>query len=55
MKLIRQAEQVQVRFYTQSGLDSIETNKNGDKGEGPSRLPDAKKDNVGLSIKVLSY
>lgn len=37
-----------MRFYTQARLDSIEANKNGDKGEGPSRLPDAKKDNVCL-------
>lgn len=43
-----QAEHVQVRFYTQTRLDAIEADKNGDKGEGPSRLPDAKKDNVSM-------
>ncbi|WRT66409.1 uncharacterized protein IL334_003365 [Kwoniella shivajii] len=32
------AEHVQVKFYSQAGLDALE------KGEGPSRLPDVKKD-----------
>lgn len=37
---------MQVRFYTQARLDILEKDKKGDKGEGPSRLPDAKKDSV---------
>lgn len=45
---------MQVRFYTQARLDELEANKNGDKGEGPSRLPDAKKDNVGTSFESVS-
>ncbi|WWC62006.1 uncharacterized protein I303_104593 [Kwoniella dejecticola CBS 10117] len=32
------AEHVQVKFYTEAGLEALE------KGEGPSKLPDAKKD-----------
>jgi hypothetical protein len=34
------SQHVQIRFYTQRGIDA------NDKGEGPSRLPDAKKDLV---------
>lgn len=35
-----------MRFYTQARLDALDAAKEGDKGEGPSRLPDAKRDNV---------
>lgn len=35
-----QAEHVQVKFYSQAGIDAR------DKGEGPSRLPDVKKDPI---------
>ena len=35
-----QAEHVQVKFYTEAGLAALE------KGEGPSKLPDVKKDPV---------
>jgi len=41
----RQAEHVQVKFYTQARLDALEAEKGGNKA-GPSRLPDAKKDHV---------
>ena len=41
----RQAEHVQVKFYTQARLDALEAEKAGNMA-GPSRLPDAKKDHV---------
>jgi hypothetical protein len=42
-----------VKFYTQARLDALEAEKAGDKGEGPSRLPDAKKDNVRSTAVVV--
>ena len=43
----KQAEHVQVKFYTQARLNALSAEKGGNSEAGPSRLPDAKKDNVG--------